>query len=217
MESPAKRARDSSRSARRSSASHSSPLGIGDARSTRSTRRPRKDMVTAPKFEVDPMWPKPLPNHWCWARRSASASMRRITSGSSIGRSSLAAEAAADQKPPIGELLPPGAAGPRVRPGRQLCCGRWGGPGDGLRLAGVESRPLDRSQGQRLDRRQRRHRRAHPEVHAGRQVHRAVRQAAARTRAATTPRTSAASRRSSSIRKRTRPTSPMATATSASP
>src|SRR6188508_796753 len=24
----------------------------------------KTDMVTAPRFEVDPMWPKPLPNNW---------------------------------------------------------------------------------------------------------------------------------------------------------
>ena len=26
--------------------------------------RASEDMVTAPRFEVDPVWPKPLPNHW---------------------------------------------------------------------------------------------------------------------------------------------------------
>ena len=26
--------------------------------------RANEDMVTAPRFEVDPVWPKPLPNHW---------------------------------------------------------------------------------------------------------------------------------------------------------
>jgi DNA-binding beta-propeller fold protein YncE len=30
----------------------------------RATTRPAQQMVQAPRFEVDPMWPKPLPNHW---------------------------------------------------------------------------------------------------------------------------------------------------------
>ena len=57
----------------------------------------------------------------------------------------------------------------------------WGGPGAGLRLADVEPRHHRRSQGQRLDRRQRRQGRARPEVHARRQVPAADRQAGART------------------------------------
>src|ERR1041384_4237343 len=30
----------------------------------RATLTPAPQMVDAPRFEVDPMWPKPLPNHW---------------------------------------------------------------------------------------------------------------------------------------------------------
>jgi hypothetical protein len=30
----------------------------------RATLAPSQQMVDAPRFEVDPMWPKPLPNHW---------------------------------------------------------------------------------------------------------------------------------------------------------
>src|SRR5271170_2655992 len=29
-----------------------------------STRAAEADVAEAPRFEVDPMWPKPLPNHW---------------------------------------------------------------------------------------------------------------------------------------------------------
>ena len=35
----------------------------------------------APVFEVDPLWPKPLPNHWVLAVLAASPSTTRITSG----------------------------------------------------------------------------------------------------------------------------------------
>ena len=36
-------------------------LGIGQARLGATTRM---HTVRAPRFEVDPMWPKPLPHHW---------------------------------------------------------------------------------------------------------------------------------------------------------
>ncbi len=51
----------------------------------------------------------------------------------------------------------------------------WGGPGRGLRVAGVQPRHHHRLQRHRLDRRQRRQRRPDPEVHARRQVRQAVR------------------------------------------
>ena len=40
-------------------------LGVGQAALQGATRR----ALQAPRFEVDPMWPKPLPNHWVlgWA------------------------------------------------------------------------------------------------------------------------------------------------------
>src|SRR6185436_8231054 len=38
-------------------------LGIGSTLLSRSARV-KAAGVMAPKFEVDPMWPKPLPNHW---------------------------------------------------------------------------------------------------------------------------------------------------------
>src|SRR6185436_21117461 len=38
-------------------------LGIGSTLLSRSARV-KAAGVMAPRFEVDPMWPKPLPNHW---------------------------------------------------------------------------------------------------------------------------------------------------------
>src|SRR5213596_3628168 len=35
-------------------------LGVGQAALQGATRQ----AVQAPRFEVDPLWPKPLPNHW---------------------------------------------------------------------------------------------------------------------------------------------------------
>jgi hypothetical protein len=40
----------------------------------------------APKFQVDPMWPKPLPNHWILGSVTGSWWIAKITSGLSSGR-----------------------------------------------------------------------------------------------------------------------------------
>ena len=39
-------------------------LGIGQAWVHNVAMAQSKAMVEGPKFEVDPLWPKPLPNHW---------------------------------------------------------------------------------------------------------------------------------------------------------
>src|SRR5215475_15676938 len=39
-------------------------LGIGQVLLNRVAEAQAKNAVQAPRFEVDPMWPKPLPNHW---------------------------------------------------------------------------------------------------------------------------------------------------------
>src|SRR6266545_2096116 len=39
-------------------------LGVGQHLLTQSAQAQAKAGVQAPRFEVDPMWPKPLPNHW---------------------------------------------------------------------------------------------------------------------------------------------------------
>jgi DNA-binding beta-propeller fold protein YncE len=39
-------------------------LGIGQLVLDRVAQAQAKNAVQAPRFEVDPMWPKPLPNHW---------------------------------------------------------------------------------------------------------------------------------------------------------
>ena len=79
------------------------------------------DTVQAPVFEVDPLWPKPLPNHWLlgtaigvwvdeqdhvWIIHRSSATLDDNESGAEI-------------KPPTGECCTRRAAGARVRPGRQ--------------------------------------------------------------------------------------------------
>ena len=94
-------------------------------------------MVQAPRFEVDPLWPKPLPNHWA-ARRDDRRRRRRA--GPRVDRPSRQpgrrgrngprarirrSRRAASKAPPVLEF----------DPGRQRSSRHWGGPGDGLRLA----------------------------------------------------------------------------------
>ena len=39
-------------------------LAAGQAWLDRTAAAQGRDGVRAPRFEVDPLWPKPLPNHW---------------------------------------------------------------------------------------------------------------------------------------------------------
>jgi DNA-binding beta-propeller fold protein YncE len=90
-----------------------------------------KDMVTAPKFEVDPNVPKPLPNNWLLGQAigvgiDAQDHIWIVHRQDSLG----ANEAAADQKPPTASCCrraPPilefDQAGNLLR--------HWGGPGQG--------------------------------------------------------------------------------------
>ncbi len=104
-------------------------LGVGQAALEKTAAA--QSGVQAPMFEVDPLWPKPLPNHWVL--------------GSTIGvsvdgqdhvwiihrASSLAAgETRLDADPPTGECC---AAAPPVLEFDQAgnLVGHWGGPGNG--------------------------------------------------------------------------------------
>jgi hypothetical protein len=107
-------------------------LGIGQAwLQNRADAQGRS--VQAPMFEVDPLWPKPLPNHWLlgmtigvgvdsrdhvWIVHRGAATLNART------------EAGADANPPIGECC---LAAPPVLefdPAGNLV-GHWGGPGQG--------------------------------------------------------------------------------------
>src|ERR1041385_1616942 len=39
-------------------------LGVGQNLLEQAAQARRNGKTMAPRFEVDPMWPKPLPNHW---------------------------------------------------------------------------------------------------------------------------------------------------------
>lgn len=89
--------------------------------------------VQAPRFEVDPLWPKPLPNHWLLGMAiGVSVDARDHVWIIHRGSATLNAnERGAELTPPTGECCkgaPPvlefDAAGNLV--------GSWGGPGDGF-------------------------------------------------------------------------------------
>ncbi len=87
----------------------------------------------APRFEVDPFWPKPLPNHWLLGMSigvgvDAQDHVWIVHRGASTLNART--EAGADANPPIGECC---LAAPPVLefdPAGNLV-GKWGGPGDG--------------------------------------------------------------------------------------
>ena len=134
-----------------------------------------------PQFQVDPFWPKPLPNNWILGQVSGIAVDRldRIWVVHRPG-SLNARERAAEQNPPEAKCC---VAAPPVlvfdQSGNLL--GAWGGPGR-LRMAGERARHLHRRQRFRLARRQRQEGRPAAEIHHGRQVRPADRQAGPRQR-----------------------------------
>ena len=111
--------------------------------------------MQAPRFEVDPMWPKPLPNHWVIGQRigvsvDAQDHIWIIHRGASLERMEIL------RRRPI--RLRRSAASPRRRSSssmRKATSSPLGRTRQGLRLAGFEPRHHRRLQRQRVDRRQR--------------------------------------------------------------
>jgi hypothetical protein len=91
----------------------------------------KADLVTAPRFEVDPMWPKPLPNGWVIGQAIGLTVDSRDHIWMVHRVDSLDAnEVSAAQNPPLGTCCKPAppvlefdAAGNLLR--------SWGGPGEG--------------------------------------------------------------------------------------
>ena len=92
-----------------------------------------RQLVQAPRFEVDPMWPKPLPNHWILGSViGVGVDSRDHVFIIHRGDSTLnqRTEAGATAKPPIGECC---ASAPPIlefAPDGTLIKA-WGGPGNG--------------------------------------------------------------------------------------
>ena len=128
----------------------------------------------APKFEVNPFWPKPLPNHWImgtaigvWVDNNdhiwmVHRSCQRRPYGKPLERGLGECCQAA---PPVLEF---DEAGNLLR--------HWGGPGEGYEWPDSNHGIFIDYKGQCLDRRQWRSGLADPEIHQGRQVPDAGRQ-----------------------------------------
>ncbi|MEY4956756.1 MAG: hypothetical protein RL409_1013 [Gemmatimonadota bacterium] len=104
-------------------------LGVAQA----SLRATDRQMVQAPRFEVDPVWPKPMPNHWILGSViGVGVDSRDHVFIIHRGDSTLnqRTEAGLNAKPPIGECC---ASAPPILefdPAGNLVKG-WGGPGEG--------------------------------------------------------------------------------------
>src|SRR5580704_19630161 len=107
-------------------------LGTGLTMLQQSTATAQDRMVEAPIFEVDPMWPKPLPNEWLlgmtigvsvdaqdnvWIVHRGSSTLNNNEKGAELNPP---VSACCKSAPPVLEF---NAAGDTVR--------SWGGPGEG--------------------------------------------------------------------------------------
>jgi DNA-binding beta-propeller fold protein YncE len=89
--------------------------------------------VNAPRFEVDPMWPKPLPNHWILGMTiGVGVDSRDHVFIVHRGNATLnqRTEAGADASPPIGECCRSAPPVLEFDPDGNLV-NSWGGPGQG--------------------------------------------------------------------------------------
>jgi DNA-binding beta-propeller fold protein YncE len=106
-------------------------LGLGSTALEKSAEEEAKQAAEAPMFEVDPLWPKPLPNHWVLG----SAVGVTVDSRDHIwivhrGNGNLRTELGASTDPPTGECCIPA---PNILEFDQEgnLVGSWGGPGVG--------------------------------------------------------------------------------------
>ena len=105
-------------------------LGVGQSLVERTAVAQSQDEVDAPMFEVDPLWPKPLPNHWVMGMTIGVAvdatdhvfivhRPGSVSAGESPAANGNARECC-EAAPPILEFDPDGNL-----------VGSWGGPGQG--------------------------------------------------------------------------------------
>ena len=105
-------------------------LGVGQSFVERTAARQAQGSVEAPMFEVDPLWPQPLPNHWVMGMTIGVAVDARdhvfiihrpdsVSTGESPAANGNATECC-EPAPPVLEFDPEGNL-----------VGSWGGPGQG--------------------------------------------------------------------------------------
>jgi len=106
-------------------------LAVGQKLVAKTTAAQGTSAVMAPKFEVDPLWPKPLPNHW-YQGMTIGVSVDDKDNVWIIHRPDTLSqsEAAADQKPPTGTCCSKAPPVLEFDPQGNLI-GHWGGPGPG--------------------------------------------------------------------------------------
>src|SRR5690606_11366583 len=103
-------------------------LGLGQAALEASARRAAKE---APVFEVDPLWPKPLPNHWILGSTiGVGVDSRDHVFVVHRGNGNPRTELGAAQDPPTGECCIPAPNILEFDPDGNLV-NAWGGPGEG--------------------------------------------------------------------------------------
>jgi DNA-binding beta-propeller fold protein YncE len=106
-------------------------LGLAERSLQRGATAAQGDMVMAPKFEVDPNFPKPLPNHWVLGQAIGVGVDAQDHIWIVHRQDAVAAtEAGLDQKPPTGTCC---SAAPPILEFNQAgdLLRHWGGPGQG--------------------------------------------------------------------------------------
>src|SRR5713101_5908533 len=106
-------------------------LGTGQHLFEQTAEAQAKGGVQAPRFEVDPMWPKPLPNHWLMGNTigvsvDSQDHVWIIHRGASLERM----ETYATTTPPSSECCSPAPPVLEFDQAGNLI-GKWGGPHEG--------------------------------------------------------------------------------------
>ena len=106
-------------------------LGLLDRAIARATSAQAKATVMAPRFEVDPLWPKPLPNHWVLGQ-AIGLTIDSQDHAWIVHRDNLIGvnEAAASENPPIASCCVKAPPVLEFDPAGTVV-GHWGGPGPG--------------------------------------------------------------------------------------
>ena len=116
---------------------------------------------SAPTLQVDPLWPKPLPNHWLFGSITGVAVDARdhiwVVHRGADSLNPRTEMSAATSPPTADECCHPAPAVLEFDPAGALVS-HWGGPGSRIRVAAIAGWHRGRRAGQRLDRRRRSHR-----------------------------------------------------------
>jgi DNA-binding beta-propeller fold protein YncE len=106
-------------------------LGLAESALDRASAAQSNKTVQAPRFEVDPFWPKSLPNHWVLGETIGLGVDAQDHVWIVHRRDRLnPTEAAADENPPAGACCSKAPPVLEFDPAGNLV-GHWGGPGEG--------------------------------------------------------------------------------------